>query len=60
MISNAAYLSSWTDTRAELPVNEDAFENALAKLCAVEKAEKKNVLINETAEKLSERWAVRW
>ena len=59
-ISNAAYLSSWTDTWADIPVNEEAFENALAKLCAVERTEKKTVIVNETAENLRKRWAVRW
>lgn len=59
-ISNAAYISSWTDNWAEIPVNEDVFEKHLAELCSSEKAVKKRVQINETAEKLSERWRVRW
>ena len=59
-ISNAAYLSSWTDTWAELPVAEDIFEEHLTKLCRDEKQTKKPRLISEPAEKLTERWRVRW
>ena len=59
-VSNAAYLSSWTDGWAEIPVDEDAFEKHLAQLCRSEKAVKKTVQVSETAEKLSERWKVHW
>ncbi|MBQ5316803.1 MAG: Gfo/Idh/MocA family oxidoreductase [Oscillospiraceae bacterium] len=59
-ISNAAYLSSWTDSRIDIPVDEDAFEKHLSKLCQNERTVKKSVVINETAEALSERWKVRW
>ena len=59
-ISNAAYISSWTDDWADIPVNEEIFEQNLARLCADEKVTKKAVQVNETAESLSERWKVRW
>lgn len=59
-ISNAAYLSSWTDGWAEIPVAEDAFEKHLAWLCHDEKQTKKPPLVSEPAEKLTERWRVHW
>ena len=59
-ISNAAYVSSWTDDWAELPVAEDVFEQHLAKLCSQEKVTKQPPLISESAEQLSERWKVHW
>ncbi len=59
-ISNAAYLSSWTDGWAEIPVAEDIFEKNLAWLCHNEKLTKKPPLISEPAEKLTERWRVHW
>jgi hypothetical protein len=31
-ISNAAYLSSWTDAWADIPVNEELFEEHLNRL----------------------------
>ena len=59
-ISNAAYVSSWTDSKADIPVDEDTFEKHLSELCHNEKIEKKTVQVSESAEKLSERWKVRW
>ncbi|MBP3854186.1 MAG: Gfo/Idh/MocA family oxidoreductase [Ruminiclostridium sp.] len=59
-ISNAAYLSSWTDGWAEIPVAEDDFEKQLAWLCHNEKLTKKPPLVSEPAEKLAERWRVHW
>ncbi|MBR6898485.1 MAG: Gfo/Idh/MocA family oxidoreductase [Lachnospiraceae bacterium] len=59
-ISNAAYLSSWTDTWAELPVAAESFEEHLAKLCAKEKKENTDVAVSEPAEELRKRWQVRW
>lgn len=59
-ISNAAYVSAWTDNWADIPVAEDIFEQHLAQLCAAEKKDKKAVCISESAEQLSERWKVRW
>lgn len=59
-ISNAAYISSWTDDWAEIPVAEAAFEEHLAKRCREEKLTKKPHLVSEPAEKLTQRWRVRW
>ncbi|MBR1831948.1 MAG: Gfo/Idh/MocA family oxidoreductase, partial [Ruminiclostridium sp.] len=59
-ISNAAYLSSWTDDWAEIPVAEDIFEKNLAWLCHNEKLTKKPLLVSAPAEKLTERWRVHW
>ena len=38
-ISNAAYLSSWTDGWAQIPVDEEAFEERLEKLRATERSQ---------------------
>ena len=59
-ISNAAYVSAWTDGWAEIPVAEDIFEEHLAKLCHDEKLTRKPSHVSESAEKLAERWKVRW
>lgn len=59
-ISNAAYVSSWTDSWAEIPVAEDLFEKHLALLCRDENVTKKPPLVSEPAEELTERWRVRW
>ncbi len=59
-ISNAAYVSSWTDDWADIPVAEEVFERKLAELCAGEKKVKKPPMVSESAEKLTERWRVRW
>ncbi|MBR4096441.1 MAG: Gfo/Idh/MocA family oxidoreductase [Oscillospiraceae bacterium] len=40
-ISNAAYLSTWTNDWAEIPTDEALFENYLEKCCAEEKCTKK-------------------
>ncbi|MDE5578214.1 MAG: Gfo/Idh/MocA family oxidoreductase, partial [Oscillospiraceae bacterium] len=58
-ISNAAYLSSWTDDWAELPTNEELFETYLKQLCEKETSRKSAVSEN-SGEPLSERWKVRW
>lgn len=58
-ISNAAYLSSWTNDWAELPVDEEAFEAHLKRLCEHESA-KKSAVSESPGEELSERWKVRW
>lgn len=59
-ISNAAYLSSWTDDWAEIPVLEEAFEKHLSWLCHNEKLNKKPPLVSEPAEMLTDRWRVHW
>lgn len=58
-ISNAAYLSTWTNDFAEIPVAEEAFEKHLAALCINEASVKKGSE-PETLETLRERWKVRW
>ncbi len=59
-LSNAAYLSAWQDAVITLPIDEDAFEKELANACSHEKINKKPPLVSESAEKLAERWKVRW
>lgn len=59
-LSNAAYLSSWTDASIELPMNEQEFEERLHKLCLKETIKKTGAEINESSESLSQRWKVRW
>lgn len=59
-ISNAAYLSSWTDGWADIPTDEKLFEQHLAELCRNENI-KKNISENSDNENsLNERWKVRW
>ena len=58
-ISNAAYVSAWTDDWAEIPASEDIFEEQPPRLCRDEKKTKKPPVVSEPAEKLSERWRAR-
>lgn len=58
-ISNAAYISTWTNDFAEIPVDEATFEKHLAELCANESGVKKGSE-PEPIEVLRERWKVRW
>lgn len=58
-ISNAAYLSSWTDDWAEIPTDEALFEKYLIELCRKEKLESKPKH-GESTENIGERWRVRW
>jgi len=58
-ISNAAYLSSWTNDWADLPTDETLFETHLKRLCESETS-KKNAVSENSEEPLSERWQVRW
>lgn len=61
MLSNAAYLSSFTDDWVELPVDEGRFEACLQELC--EKEEKEQKAPGEASglsEAYRERWRVRW
>lgn len=57
-ISNAAYLSSWTDSWVELPLDHEAFERELDKRiegsCVHESKSEK------MSKKYNERWSVRW
>lgn len=58
-IANAAYISTWTNDFAEIPVNEEIFEKHLKDLCANEVGIKKGGE-SEPLENLRERWKVRW
>ena len=58
-ISNAAYISTWTNDFAEIPVDEAVFEEHLKALCADEAGVKKGGE-SEPLEALRERWKVRW
>ena len=59
-ISNAAYLSSWTDNWAEIPTDEKLFESCLAKLCGNESIKKNSSENSDNENSLNERWKVRW
>lgn len=59
-ISNAAYLSSWTDDWAEIPTDEKLFEQHLAELCKNENIKKNTPQNSDTENALNERWKVRW
>lgn len=59
-ISNAAYISSWTDSWAEIPTDEALFEEHLLELCRKEKNKAKVSENADTPQGLSERWKVRW
>lgn len=58
-ISNAAYLSSWADEWADIPVDEAAFERHLKEQCALEQQKKSQAAAGSTGD-VSERWKVRW
>lgn len=59
-ISNAAYISSWTDNWAEIPTDESLFEDYLMNLCRHEKGKTHISESGDTPEALCERWKVRW
>lgn len=59
-ISNAAYISAWTDNWAEIPTDEALFEEHLLELCRKEKLKAHAAESSDTPEALSERWKVRW
>lgn len=59
-ISNAAYLSAWTDQWAEIPTDEKLFERYLAELCKKETIKKPNSEYSDNENSLNERWKVRW
>ena len=58
-ISNAAYISSWTDSWAEIPTDEALFEEHLLELCRKEKNKANISESADTPQGLSERWKVR-
>ena len=59
-LSNAAYLSSWTDDWAEIPTDEALFEKHLAALCANESSKETVTEATEDIETLRKRWQVNW
>lgn len=59
-ISNAAYISSWTDNWAEIPTDEALFEDYLLNLCRKEKNKAQTGEEHDSPEALKERWKVRW
>lgn len=59
-ISNAAYLSSWTDKWAEIPTDEKLFERYLSELCRNENVKKNGSENSDNENSLNERWKVRW
>lgn len=60
-LSNAAYLSSWTDDWVELPLNEQAFELRLKQLVQSESSAKGAVIPDDDSSgQYRERWNVRW
>ncbi|MBS5660115.1 MAG: Gfo/Idh/MocA family oxidoreductase [Clostridiales bacterium] len=60
-LSNAAYLSSWTDDWVELPFNEQAFEQHLAHLVQSESSAKGEMISDsDPSGQYRERWSVRW
>ena len=58
-ISNAAYLSSWTDDWAEIPTDEVLFEKYLKEHCKNENIKRK-ADGGASGEDFSQRWKVRW
>lgn len=58
-ISNAAYLSSWTEDWVTLPVEEEVFDTYLQALCKKDTTMQKSGEQGITGE-YSERWKVRW
>lgn len=59
LISNAAYLSSWTNDWADIANNEALFDEYLERLCSRETTGK-NFSPQNGGEDVSERWKVRW
>lgn len=60
-ISNAAYLSTWTDGWVELPVDEALYERHLQALCQKEnRTPKPQSAHTDSIDVLRERWKVRW
>ncbi len=60
MISNAAYLSSWTDRWTTLPFDTEFYNQLLQERCAAEISNPFKVSKNEERDQYSERWQVRW
>lgn len=60
MLSNGAYLSSWTDDWVELPVDEERFEALLRRRQAEETARKTTIRREAPPEEYNQRWRVQW
>ena len=60
-ISNAAYLSTWTNDWVTIPTDEALFEQFLEERCVKEMSKKKmNFEGTESLDSLRRRWKVRW
>ena len=60
-ISNAAYLSAWTNSWAEIPVDEERFESFLAQRREEERlSPPRTVQAEKMSESYQTRWSVRW
>ncbi len=59
-ISNAAFLSSWTDKWVELPINEKRYEKELKKRIKNSKIKPEFTSDIRHSEGYSERWSVKW
>lgn len=57
-LSNAAYLSSWTGKKIEIPLNTEDFDKHLEKL--IESSSGERTVPEKKAEGQSGRWQVRW
>jgi predicted dehydrogenase len=59
-ISNAAYLSDWTNAWVDIPMQEDVFYKMLQEKQLNEKEMERNIKKEEMKGEYSERWDVRW
>ncbi len=59
-ISNAALLSAWTDSWADIPVDTARFDALLAEHCKNEKPRTEYTESAENTENLAKRWQVQW
>ncbi|NLK10523.1 MAG: Gfo/Idh/MocA family oxidoreductase [Staphylococcus equorum] len=60
MISNAAYLSEWSNDWVSLPLNEEEFIAGLKQKQTEEKIREKNMTGEKLYGEYSERWDVKW
>jgi len=60
-ISNAAYLSEWTENaEIKLPFDEEAFDSMLNACCTSCRDKKKHIIKSQSVEDNQARWQVRW
>lgn len=59
-ISNAAYLSEWTDDWVELPLDEEAFRHYLELMQSQEISLKRNIHSEKLNGEYTKRWNVKW